>query len=60
MPHHRSCVGGCNNDSRYPEKILKRGHVTGDLTWHYFSRDPKGRARLDEKHFERTRGFCNE
>ena len=20
MPHYRCCVGGCDNDSRYPEK----------------------------------------
>ena len=44
MPHYRCCVGGCDNDSRYPEKVLKRGHVTGDLTWHYFPKDPKERA----------------
>ena len=24
--------------------ILKRGHVTGDLTWHYFPKDLKERA----------------
>ena len=44
MPHYRCCVGGCDNDSRYPEKILKRGHVTGNLTWHYFPKDPEERA----------------
>ena len=44
MPHYRCCAGGCDNDSRYPEKVLKRGHVTGDLTWHYFPKDPKERA----------------
>ena len=44
MPHYRCCVGGCDNDSRYPEKVLKRGHVTRDLTWHYFPKDPKERA----------------
>ena len=44
MPHYRCCVGGCDNDSRYPEKVLKRGHVPGDLTWHYFPKDLKERA----------------
>ena len=44
MPHYRCCVGGCDNDSRYPGKVLKRGHVTGDLTWHYFHKDPKERV----------------
>ena len=44
MPHYRCCVGGCDNDSRYPEKVLKRGHVTGDLAWHYFPKDLKERA----------------
>lgn len=43
MPHYRCCVGGCDNDSRYPEKkILKREHATGDLTLYYFSKDSKG------------------
>ena len=27
MPNNRCCVGGCDNDSRYPEKVLKKGHV---------------------------------
>ena len=37
-------VGGCDNDSRYSEKVLKKGHVTGDLTWHYIPKDSKERA----------------
>jgi len=44
MPHYRCCVGGCHNDSRYPEKVVKRGHVSGDLTWQYFPKDTKERS----------------
>ena len=45
LPHlYRCCVGGCDSDSRYPEKVLKKGQVTGDLTWHYFPKDSKERA----------------
>ena len=24
---HRCCVGGCNNDQRYPDLVVKRSHV---------------------------------
>ena len=41
LPHYRYCVGGCDNDSSYLEKVRKKGLVTGDLTWHYFSKDSK-------------------
>ena len=34
---HR-CVGGCNNDQRYPDLVVKRSHVS-ELIWH---RCPKG------------------
>ena len=40
MPHYRCCVGGCDNDNRNPEKIIKRGHVEGELRWHYMTKDP--------------------
>lgn len=40
MPHYRCCVGGCNNDNRWPEKMIKRGHVKDDLKFHYITKDP--------------------
>ena len=40
MPNYRCCVGGCNNDSRYPDKVIKRSHVTV-LKYHYFPKDPE-------------------
>jgi len=50
MPHHHCCVGWCDNDSRgipipgIQKNELKRGHVTGNLTLHYFPKDSKERA----------------
>jgi hypothetical protein len=44
MPHYRCCVGLCDNDSRYPEKIIKLGHVQGELRWHYIPKVLKKRA----------------
>ena len=38
MPNYRCCVGGCNNDSRYPEKLVVKSHVT-QLKFHYFPKD---------------------
>ena len=37
---NRCCVGGCNNDQRYPDLAIKRSHVS-ELIWH---RWPKGEA----------------
>ncbi len=44
MPCYRCCVGGCDNDSRYKENIVKRGHVEGELKWHHFPKDKDARA----------------
>ena len=49
MPHYRCCVGGCDNDSRYPDKIVKRGHVEGELRWHYLPKNPERRAECTEQ-----------
>ena len=38
MPHYRCCVCGCSNDNKWPEKIIKRGHVEGELRWHCMKR----------------------
>ena len=40
MPAYRCCVSGCNNDSRYPNRQVKRSHVKHDLKFHYFPKDP--------------------
>ena len=45
MPVYRCCVGGCNNDSRYKDKIIKRSHVNGELRWHYFPKDREKREQ---------------
>ena len=42
---YRCCVGGCNNDSRYKDKIKKQSHVKGELRWHYFPKDPEKREQ---------------
>jgi len=43
MPHHRCCVGCCTNDSRWQEKIIKRGHVQDQLKFHYMPKEPSKR-----------------
>ena len=43
IPHYRYYVDGCDNDNRWPEKIIKRGHVPGELTFHYMTKDPTKR-----------------
>ena len=35
--HDRCCVGGCNNDKRYPGKYVVRSHVS-DLKFHRFTK----------------------
>eukprot|EP00794_Sanderia_malayensis_P016401 gene16401-18038_t len=45
MPVYRCCVGGCYNDSRYVDKIVKRGHVDGELRWHHFPKQPEKREQ---------------
>ena len=49
MPHYRCCVEMCNNDSRYPAKIVNRGPIEGEIRWHYFPKDPKRRAECSEQ-----------
>lgn len=44
MPHYRCCVGGCDNDNKRPMDVVKRGHVTGEMKWHYITKDPVKRA----------------
>ena len=34
----RCCVGSCDNDKRYPDKLVKRNHVE-KLRWHRFAED---------------------
>ena len=44
MPHYRCYVGGCHNDNRSLEKIVKRGHVEEELRWRHFPKNPDERA----------------
>lgn len=49
-------MGGCDNHSRYPEKVVKRSHVT-ELTFHCFPKDEAKRQLKNNKvvssnHFE--------
>ena len=40
----RCCVGSCDNDKRYPDKLVKRNHVE-KLRWHRFTEDPGKRKQ---------------
>ena len=40
----RCCAGSCNNDKRYPDKIVKRSHVE-KLRLHRFTEDPAKRKQ---------------
>ena len=51
MPNYRCCVGGCDNDSRYPEKGVKRSHVA-ELKFHYFPKD-EARRKLWKKQVDK-------
>ena len=36
--NNRCCVGGCDNDQRYPERVVKRSHVS-KMVWHLWPKD---------------------
>lgn len=42
--HDRCCIGSCNNDKRYPDLVVKRGHVAV-LKWHRFAAVPTKRLQ---------------
>ena len=42
--NRRCCVGNCDNDERYPAKVIRKPHVAS-LTWHKF---PKNKIKFDE------------
>ena len=42
MTNYYCCVTECNNNFRYPEKIVKRGHIK-QLKFYYFPKDEKKR-----------------
>ena len=48
MPNYRCCVGGCNNDSKYLDKIVKRSHVK-ELKFHHFPKDESKRQLWKEQ-----------
>ena len=56
MPNYRCCVGGCNNDSRYPDKIVKRSHVK-ELKFHHFPKDESKRQLWKEQVDKGLDGF---
>ena len=37
--NNRCCVGSCDNDKRYPDKIVNKGYVE-KLRWDRFTEDP--------------------
>ena len=54
---YRCCVGGCNNDSRYKDKVIKRSNVNGGLRCHYFPTDPVKREQWRKNVSEGLFGF---
>ena len=56
MPNYCCCVGGCNNDSRYPDKIVKRSHVK-ELKFHPFPKDESKRQLWKEQVDKDLDGF---
>ena len=52
MPNYRCCAGGCDNDSRYPEKVVKRSHVTD-----FFSKDEAKRQLWKKQVDKGLEGF---
>ena len=56
MPNYRCCVGGCNNDSRYPDKIVKRSHVK-ELKFNHFPKDESKRQFWKEQVGKGLDGF---
>ena len=56
MSNYRCCVGGCNNDSRYPDKIVKRSHVK-ELKFHHFLKDESKRQLWKEQVDKGLDGF---
>ena len=52
MPNYRCCVGGCNNDSRYPDKIVKR-----KLKFYHFPKDESKKQLWKEQIDKGLDGF---
>ena len=48
MPNYRYRVRGCNNDSRYLDKIVKRSHVK-EVKFHHFPKDESKRQLWKEQ-----------
>ena len=46
----RCCVGGCDNDQRYPQKLIIKDHVQ-ELKWH---RVPRPNSKNDETEKKRN------
>jgi len=54
MPHYHCCVGGCDNDSRYPEKRTEERTGYWEFDIALLPLGFKGKSPLGDKHFERT------
>ena len=48
MPNYRCRVRGCNNDSRYLDKIVKRSHIK-EVKFHHFPKDESKRQLWKEQ-----------
>ena len=44
MGHDRCCVGACDNNRRYPDKLILPSNVTS-VTWHRFPKNDTKRKR---------------
>lgn len=49
MPSYHCCVAGCNNDSRYPEKLVKRSHVEEELKFRFFPKNESARKTWEKQ-----------
>ena len=54
--HDRCCIGGCNNDKRYPNKFVIRSHVT-DLKFHITPSDTVKRQIWEKQIGKGREGF---
>lgn len=54
--HDRCCVGGCSNDKRYPNKYVKRSHIT-DLKFHITPSDTEKRQIWEKQIGKGREGF---
>ena len=49
MKAARCCVGGCDNDKRYPDRIVKHSNVVGKLRFHNFPANEESKCAWVQK-----------